>query len=63
VLRKLGFEPRPQKATSHTQWVRNDDRGFFKVTLDAHLEPYSRILVGSIARQAGITVKDLYAMM
>ena len=56
ILKNLGFTQRPQKGTSHTQWVREDKRGFFKVTLDEHNAPYTKKLLKSIARYCGLRV-------
>lgn len=58
ILKKLGFTQRPQKATSHTQWVKESGGKLFKVTLDEHDAPYARKLLKSIARQAGLSVKE-----
>ena len=40
VLRSLGFEPRPQTATSHEQWVRHEPV-FRKVTVDCPKAPFT----------------------
>lgn len=62
VLRKLGFEPRPRKGTSHEQWVKIDEKGnFFKVTVDCPKQPFSQDLIASMAKQAGLTKKKFYA--
>jgi predicted RNA binding protein YcfA (HicA-like mRNA interferase family) len=36
ILRALGFESKPLKATSHEQWTKRDGESFYKVTLSAH---------------------------
>ena len=60
-LRALGFEPRPQKATSHEQWVRESNGRFYKVTVDEPKSPFSDFLIGSMASQAGIKKKHFIA--
>lgn len=59
-LKALGFEQRPQKGTSHTQWVLDTPGRRYKVTVDAPKEPFSDILVKSMACQAGISVSQFY---
>lgn len=61
-LRALGFNPRPQKATSHIQWIYEDkERNIFrKVTLDPHHSPFSDDLIASMARQAEVTKNQFY---
>lgn len=61
ILKNLGFEPRPQKGTSHEQWVKSESGRFFKVTVDCPKAPFSQILIDSMARQAGVTKKQFYA--
>lgn len=60
ALTSLGFEPRPQKGTSHEQWVKDVNGRRYKVTVDCPKAPFSQDLIGSMARQAGITKKQLY---
>lgn len=62
ILRKLGFTARPQKGTGHEHWVREGEP-FRKVTLSAHSEPFDDFIVGSMARQAGVSVRDFYAAL
>lgn len=62
ILRALGFEMRPQKATGHEHWVKSEPV-FRKVTLSAHDEPFNDFIVGSMARQAGVSVRDFYAAL
>lgn len=63
ILKNLGFEPRPQKGTSHQHWVRDDEKGFFKVTLDCPKAPFSQDLISSMARQAGVSKNEFYAAL
>ena len=62
ILRELGFTARPQKGTGHEHWVREGDP-FRKVTLSAHSEPFDVFIVGSMARQAGVSVREFYAAL
>jgi predicted RNA binding protein YcfA (HicA-like mRNA interferase family) len=62
ILKNLGFTPRPRKGTSHEQWVKKDAKGrFFKVTVDCPKSPFTQILIGSMARQAGVSKKTFYS--
>lgn len=61
ILTHLGFSPRPQKGTSHQQWVKAGPQ-FAKVTLDKPKSPYTRDLIASIARQARISKRKLYEL-
>lgn len=63
VLKRLGFEPRPSKGTSHEQWVRSDARGFFRVTVDAHQQPYHRALLKLMLHQAGIRKSEFFDLL
>ena len=58
ILKALGFSPRPVKGTGHEHWVAANP--FRKVTLSAHNEPFDDFIVASMARQAGVTVKQFY---
>lgn len=58
ALRALGFTQLPQKATSHTQWVKDSPGGRRKVTLDEHHAPYTRFLLKSIAHAAGVSAHE-----
>lgn len=59
-LKKLGFEPRKQKSTSHEQWVKIDKGRIYKVTVDCPKEPFTGDLIKSMASQAGISKDKLY---
>lgn len=63
ILAALGFTARPQKATSHEQWIKIADGRIFKVTVDCPKAPFSQDLIGSMARQAGVTKKQFYAAL
>ncbi len=58
ILQNLGFTQRPQNGTSHIHWVKNDP--FRKVTVDPPKSPFDAFLVQSMARQAGVSVKEFY---
>jgi predicted RNA binding protein YcfA (HicA-like mRNA interferase family) len=60
ILRKMGFKPRPRKGTSHEQWVGEVGGVFRKVTVDCPKAPFSQSLIGSMAKQAGVTKKIIY---
>jgi predicted RNA binding protein YcfA (HicA-like mRNA interferase family) len=61
ILRKLGFQPRPQKSgTSHEDWVKTERGRFYKVTVDCPKAPFSQDLISSMAHQAGVTKKVIY---
>jgi predicted RNA binding protein YcfA (HicA-like mRNA interferase family) len=61
ILKKFGFEKRPNKSTAHEQWVAQDP--FRKVTVDKHLQPFSQNLISSMAKQAGVTKKEFYRLL
>ncbi len=60
-LKRMGFEPRPQKSTSHEQWVKETPSGRRKVTVDKPKAPFSQILISSMASQAGVSKKEFYS--
>jgi predicted RNA binding protein YcfA (HicA-like mRNA interferase family) len=59
-LKKLGFEARPQKGTSHEHWIKDVDGKRFKVTVDCPKAPFSKELIASMARQAGVSKNRFY---
>jgi predicted RNA binding protein YcfA (HicA-like mRNA interferase family) len=59
-LKKLGFTKRKNKSTAHEQWVAENP--FRKVTVDKHISPFSEFLVKSMAKQAGVSVKEFYRL-
>ena len=63
ILKALGFSPRPQKGTSHEQWVKEENGQFHKVTVDCPKAPFSPILIRSMANQAGVSKKDREARL
>lgn len=64
ILTNLGFEPRPQAGTSHIHWVPKDKNSAFrKVTVDPPKSPFGDFLVRSMARQAGVSLREFYAAL
>jgi predicted RNA binding protein YcfA (HicA-like mRNA interferase family) len=57
-LKSLGFAFREQKG-SHEQWVR-EGPPFRKVTVDCPKSPFSPILIGFMAEQAGVSKTEFY---
>ncbi|HEX9626109.1 MAG TPA: hypothetical protein VGA00_04155 [Acidiferrobacterales bacterium] len=60
ILRNLGFKSRPQKRTSHEQWVGTLRGTFRKVTVDCPKAPFTPDLIKWMARQAGVTKREFY---
>jgi len=61
VLKELGFVPRKNTSgTSHEHWTATIGGKFRKVTVDCPKAPFSRDLIGSMAKQAGVTKKEIY---
>ncbi|NEX17708.1 MAG: type II toxin-antitoxin system HicA family toxin [Halochromatium sp.] len=60
ALKRLDFEPRPQKGTSHEQWVKRVDGKLYKVTVDCPKAQFSLTLIDSMAAQAGISRRAFY---
>lgn len=60
ILKHLGFEPRPQKSTSHEQWAKVVDGRLYKVTVDCPKAPFSQTLIKSMAEQVGMRKSDFY---
>ncbi|AMP05778.1 ycfA family protein [Collimonas pratensis] len=59
----MGFELRDQKSTSHEQWVKRTEKGFWKVTVDCPKAPFSQILIDFMSKQAGVSKKEFYAAL
>jgi predicted RNA binding protein YcfA (HicA-like mRNA interferase family) len=60
VLSALGFARRSSGGSSHEQWVRDDHRGFYRVTVDSHHAPYHRRLLRIMLVQAGTSKADFF---
>jgi len=63
ILSSFGFNPRPQKGTSHEQWVKTVSGERFKVTVDCPKAPFGQDLISSMAKQAGVTKKVFYSAL
>ena len=59
-LKKMGFEPRKQRSTSHEHWVKVVENRLYKVTVDRPKEPFTGDLIRSMAAQAGVSKADFY---
>ena len=62
ILKNPGFAARPQKGTSHEQWVKYDADGKLlgKVTVDCPKAPFSQDSISFMAQQAGVSKNDFY---
>lgn len=60
ALKRLGFEMKSKTGTAHEQWIRTDTRGKFLVTVDKHIAPFDKVLIKSMARQAGMSTKEFF---
>lgn len=63
ILKNLGFAPRPQKGTSHEQWVKDVGGRRYKVTVNCPKAPFGHDLIRYMARQAGVSKKTFYAAL
>jgi hypothetical protein len=64
VLKHLGYEPRPQKATSHVNWVVNEGTpDYRRVTVDANNAPFKDQALMFILHQMGVTKKRFYEIL
>lgn len=62
ALTALGFEMKAKSGTSHEQWIRKTDTTKHVVTVDKHHAPFSRDLIKSMARQAGVDARKFHAL-
>lgn len=62
ILKNLGFSFKNQKG-SHEHFILRRNGKLFKVTVDCPKQPFSDILVASMARQAGVTKDVFYAAL
>lgn len=63
VLAKLGFQARPQKATSHEQWVKGEGEDFRRVTVDCPKAPFTDGLLSIMLHQMGISKKEFFRLL
>ena len=63
-LKKLGFKQQKNKATGHEQWVAENpkDDTFKKVTVSKHSAPFRKELVKSMAKQAGVSLREFFQL-
>lgn len=62
ALLLLGFQFRKATSgTSHDSYIGTFRGKFRKVTVDCPKSPFGQDLISSMARQAGLTKKELYA--
>lgn len=59
IAKNLGFYHRNTEG-GHEQWVREEPPPFRKITITPHEQPFRHILVGYMARQAGVSVRVFY---
>ena len=62
VIRGLGnngFALKKQKG-SHEHWAKVVEGKLYKVTVDKPKAPFSQFLIGTMARQAGVSKKKFY---
>lgn len=62
ALKAMGFEMKTKTGTSHEQWIRIADGKKYLVTVDKHHAPFSRDLIKSMAKQAGINHRKFHAL-
>ncbi len=67
ILKRLNFEPKPQKGSSHTQWVGYTKKQRRIVTVDrlkkGKKEKYSHELLKKMIDQSGLTKKEFYSYL
>lgn len=62
ALKILGFELKPKKATSHEQWIKKETEYKWVVTVDKHHAPFSKDLIKSMAKQAGMKPRKFHSL-
>jgi predicted RNA binding protein YcfA (HicA-like mRNA interferase family) len=63
ILAYLGFVSQKRTASSHEQWIKDENGRRYKVTVDCPKAPFSQQLIKIMAQQAGVTKKDFYAIL
>ncbi|MGB4248534.1 MAG: type II toxin-antitoxin system HicA family toxin [Pseudohongiellaceae bacterium] len=61
ALAALGFEQTEKKSTGHEQWKKTVDGKRLRVTVSAHLSPFSIKLIKFMASQADMGLSDFHA--
>jgi hypothetical protein len=62
ILKLLGFEKDPNKSTGHEHWRKIVNSELFKVTVSCHNQPFSGLVLASMAAQAGLSKKQFCAL-
>ncbi|HDL6962212.1 TPA: type II toxin-antitoxin system HicA family toxin [Yersinia enterocolitica] len=62
ALKSMGFIMKPKTGSSHEQWIRRTGTSKHVVTVDKHHAPFSRDLIKSMAKQAGINDRKFHAL-
>lgn len=62
ALQIMGFEMKPKTGTAHEQWIRKTATTKHVVTVDKHHAPFSRDLIKSMAKQAGVDARKFHAL-
>ena len=63
ILKNLGFEPSPQKGTSHEHWKLIKNGRLYKVTVDCPKQPFCGKLLSYMIQQSGVSKSDFYATL
>ncbi len=61
-LKAAGFIQQPKTGTSHVQWVYKKKNIYYRVTISAHLAPFSHDLIRHMSNQAGMSVNEFYEL-
>jgi predicted RNA binding protein YcfA (HicA-like mRNA interferase family) len=62
ALTAAGFVKQPRTGTSHEKWARYANGRKYSVTVDQPKEPFSHVLMKSMATQAGMSTNQLYEL-
>ena len=59
IAKALGFV-KGSTHGGHEHWTRDTPPPFRKLTIDAHIAPFSDYLIKCMASQAGVSIRDFY---
>lgn len=62
IAKNLGFV-KGSTSGGHEHWTRAEPKPFRKITIDAHIAPFSDYLIKCMAGQAGVSVSEFYAAL
>jgi predicted RNA binding protein YcfA (HicA-like mRNA interferase family) len=62
ALKDAGFEERKGNGSSHEKWVKTGENTRWIVTVDCPKAPFSKDLIKSMAKQAGMSTKDFHEL-